>query len=70
MVKNLPSNARDMGLIPGGGTKIPQLLSKPLPSGAHAPQLEKPQVPLTREKVHVTQQRPSTVKVLKIKNFN
>ena len=22
MVKNLPSNARDAGLIPGGGTKI------------------------------------------------
>ena len=24
VVKNLPSNARDEGLIPGGGTKMPQ----------------------------------------------
>ena len=49
MVKNLPSNAQDMDLIPDRGTKVPhttQQLSpcvttgEPVHSGACAPQLE------------------------------
>ena len=31
MVKNLPSNARDVGLILGQGTKIPRLQGTPKP---------------------------------------
>ena len=38
MVKNLPSNAGDMGLIPGPGTEIPHVTGKLSP---HV-QLEKP----------------------------
>ena len=54
MVKNLPSNTRDTGSIPGQGTKIPQIAgqlnlrsiaTELLRSRAHVPQLEKPRVP-------------------------
>ena len=31
MVQNLPSNAGDMDLIPGGGTKIPQAMGQLCP---------------------------------------
>ena len=48
VVKNLPSNAGDAGLIPDRGTKILQavkpvftLTTEPVSSGAHRPQLEK-----------------------------
>ena len=55
MVKNLPSNAEDEGLIPGQGTKIPHAMgqlslnkracmsqtTEPMPSGVHVPQLER-----------------------------
>ena len=34
MVKNLPSNAGDSGLIPGGGTKIPHAVGQLSPSAA------------------------------------
>ena len=40
MVKNLPSNAKDMGSIPGQGTKIPhtawQVSTEPVHPGARA----------------------------------
>ena len=52
VVKNPPSNARDVGLIPGQGTKIPHAVGQLSPShtttteSAHSgpctPQLEKP----------------------------
>ena len=51
VVKNPPSGARDMGLIPDLGTGIPRASGKltplatatePLHSGARSPQLEKP----------------------------
>ena len=54
MLKNLPSNARDTGSIPGQGTKIPQtavqlnlryIATELLHSRAHMPELEKPCVP-------------------------
>ena len=38
VVKNLPSNARDEGLIPGGGTKIPHAMGQLSPRS----QLESP----------------------------
>ena len=38
MVKNLPSNAGDMGSIPGPGTKIPMLLG----NSAHTQELLSP----------------------------
>ena len=50
MVKNLPSNAGDTGLIPGQGTKIPHATgqlslrvaaTEPEGSGALTPQLER-----------------------------
>ena len=50
MVKNLPSNAGDVGLIPGQGTKIPHsvgqlslhaAITEPVLSGARVPQLER-----------------------------
>ena len=50
VVKNLPSNTGDTGLIPGQGTKIPPAVgqlspctpaSEPTYSGARAPQLER-----------------------------
>ena len=50
MVKTLPSNAGDMGSIPGWGTKIPNAAgqlsphtatTEPMHSGARAPQLER-----------------------------
>ena len=34
VVKNLPSNAGDSGLIPGGGTKIPHVVGQLSPSAA------------------------------------
>ena len=49
MVKNLPSNAGDAGLIPGQETKIPHAMgqlslhtatTEPVGPGAHVPQLE------------------------------
>ena len=49
VVKNPPSNAGDVCLIPGRGTKIPHAVgqlsprattTEPTCSGAHAPQLE------------------------------
>ena len=49
VAKNLPSNAGDMGLIPGQGTKIPHAMgqlspcgtaTEPTHSGALGPQLE------------------------------
>ena len=51
MVKTLPANAGDTGLIPGTGTKIPHArgklsvvpqLLKPTRARTHAPQQEKP----------------------------
>ena len=51
VVKNLPSNAGDVGLIPGRGTKIPHAMgqlnphattTEPACSRARAPQLESP----------------------------
>ena len=40
MVKNPPSNAGDVGLIPGQGTKIPHAAGQLSPhSSARAPQL-------------------------------
>ena len=51
MVKNPPSNARDVGLIPGWGTKIPHTAGQLSPHAAtteltryraHMPQLESP----------------------------
>ena len=50
VVKNLPSNAGDTGLIPGQGTKVPHATgqlslwvatAEPEGSGAHTPQLER-----------------------------
>ena len=50
MVKNPPSNAGDVGSIPGQRTRIPHAAGKPRPcaattepagSRAHAPQLER-----------------------------
>ena len=47
VVKILPSNAGDMGFIPGWGTKIPKISGQPspsatttdhMPSGARPPQ--------------------------------
>ena len=77
MVKNPPTNAGDMGSIPGPGRfhpwsrKVPcaagqlspwsQLLS--LCSRAHAPQQEKPLLTTTREKPK-QQRRPSTDKII------
>ena len=45
MVKNLPSNAGDSGLIPGHGTKIPHAagqLSPHTTTAEPAPELESP----------------------------
>ena len=51
MVKNLPSNAGDIGSIPGPGTKIPRasgqlsphtITAEPEFSGAHTTTREKP----------------------------
>ena len=69
VVKNLPSNAGDMGLIPHRGTKIPQAVgqlsphaatTEPTCSRACMPQLERP-CTITRE-AHVPQLRPNTAK--------
>ena len=48
MVKNPPSNAGDVGLIPGWGTKIPHAMGK------LSSQLEKP----TGHNEHSVQQKP------------
>ena len=49
MVKNLPCKARDMGYVPGWGTKIPHtteqlspltITTEPAHSGVQRPQLE------------------------------
>ena len=48
MIKNLPSNARDMGSVPGWGTKIPHALG----------QLS----PLTTREACTLQQRPTAGK--------
>ena len=46
MVKNLPSTAGDTGVIPAGGTKVPQSVEQLSPrsttKGVCMPQLEKP----------------------------
>ena len=64
MVKNLPSNAGDVGSIPGQGTKIPHAAgqlspctatTEPTRFGAHAPQLERSRVPQRR--AHARQQK-------------
>ena len=61
MVKNLPYNAGDMGLIPGQGTKIPHATgqlspcattTEPMHPGACAPQLKKRK----KSKIHTPQQ--------------
>ena len=60
VVKNPPSNAGDMGLIPGGGTKIPHAVgqlspraatTEPTRSGAHAPQLARSPCAATKDPV-------------------
>ena len=65
VVKNLPSNAGDAGLIPDQGTKIPQaikpvftLTTETVSSGAHTPQQEKPGCPT--ERPCVLQLRPDS----------
>ena len=54
VVKNLPSNAGDAGLIPGQGTKIPHatrqlrpraVTTEPIRSGALVSQLERSRTP-------------------------
>ena len=35
MVKNLPSNTKDMGLLPGQGTKNPHIAGQPQLEKAH-----------------------------------
>ena len=76
MVKNLPSNAGDPGLIPGQGTKIPHAVgqlrprtatTEPKCSGARAPQLEKParhngRSRISQRRSHVPQLRPEAAK--------
>ena len=42
MVKNLPANAEDMGLIPGPGTKIPHPAEQPSPWARTTEKQEKP----------------------------
>ena len=70
MAEDLPSNAGDLGSIPGWGTKISlasrqlrlrALATEPVNSRAHVPQLEKPPRAASRESL-VPQQRPSTAK--------
>ena len=70
MAEDLPSNAGDLGSIPGWGTKISlasrqlrlrALATEPVNSRAHVPQLEKPPRAVSRESL-VPQQRPSTAK--------
>ena len=69
VVKNLPSNAGDVGLIPGQGTKIPHavgqlnlLTATREPSGfrAHALQLEKPL--MLQQRDYEPQRRCSAIK--------
>ena len=69
VVKNLPSNAGNTGLIPGWATKIPHAAgqlslhtaaTQPVPSGAYMLQLEKP--PTYNKRSHVLQLRPNTAK--------
>ena len=52
MVKNLPSSAGDMGLIPGQGTKIPHI------SGQLSPHTETIEPKCSR--AHTPQPRPNT----------
>ena len=54
--KNPPSNAGDTGSIPGQGTKIPHSTGQKSPC-------------TTTREAHVPQQRPSTAKIKKIKNW-
>ena len=61
VVKNLPSNARDEGLIPGGGTKIPQAIvgkSQLLSTGATSREKPMPH----NERSHMLQLRPTIAK--------
>ena len=71
MVKNSPTNAGDMGLIPGSETKISHAYAlqeeKPLQSEGHAPKLESSTHSQQLEKARtqqwgapVLQPRPST----------
>ena len=59
VVKNPPSNAGDVGLIPGGGTKIPHAagqlspqatITEPSRSGAHGPQLKSTQAAMKTQR--------------------
>ena len=70
MVKNLPSNARDGGSIPGRGIKIPHAAgqlslciatTEPVCSGAHEPQLLKPSrlEPMLRHKRSHRNEKPA-----------
>ena len=49
MVKNLPSNAGDVGSIPGGGTKIPHAM------GQLSPRATTTELMGLNERVHVPQ---------------
>ena len=78
MAEDLPSNAGDLGSIPGWGTKISlasrqlrlrALATEPVNSRAHVPQLEKPPRAASRESLE-PQQRPSTAKKKKRRNKN
>ena len=69
VVKNPPSNAGDVGSIPGRGTKIPHAVgqlspcaatTEPAHSRASAPQLEKPAC--CKERSRVPQLRPDAAK--------
>ena len=76
VVKNLPSNARDAGSIPGWGTKIPHTVrqlslraattTEPAHSGARASQLGRSPHTATREKARVSQRKIlyATTKIL------
>ena len=77
MVKNLPSNAEDAGLIPDQKTKIlhaewqlnPCATTRgPTHIRAHAPKLEKPPT-LQLKKFHTPQQRPSAANNNNNNNF-
>ena len=56
VVKNLPSNARDAGSIPGRGTKIPHV------AGQLSPRAATTEPACRNERSRVPQPRPDTAK--------